>query len=83
MPWAETRVFLSMLRDLLAVHPVTAETHESGLDLAERHNLSVYDAIIAAAALGVGCDTLWSEDMQHGMLIEGRLRIVNPFLGTG
>jgi predicted nucleic acid-binding protein len=35
--------------------------------------------MIAAAALQGACDTLWSEDMKDGMLLEGRLRIVNPF----
>jgi hypothetical protein len=39
--------------------------------------------MIAAAALHAGCDTLWSEGMQHGMAIEGRLRIVNPFSRCG
>ncbi len=79
MSWAETRAFLSMLRGLLAVHPVTLETHETGLELAERYGLSTYDAIIAASALHAGCDTLWSEDMQHGMTLREGLRIVNPF----
>jgi predicted nucleic acid-binding protein len=32
-----------------------------------------------AAALHAGCDTLYSEDMHHGLLLEGRLRVVNPF----
>ena len=36
--------------------------------------------LMIASALGAGCDTLWSEDMQHGMLIEERLRIRNPFV---
>jgi len=39
--------------------------------------------MIAAAALLAGCSTLWSEDMQDGLLIEGRLRIVNPFASNG
>jgi predicted nucleic acid-binding protein len=68
-----------MLRALLTVHPVTIETHESGLALSERYGLSIYDAMIAAAALQAGCDTLWSEDMQHGMALAEGLRIVNPF----
>ena len=50
-----------------------------GLALAERYGLSIYDAMIAASALEAGCDTLWSEDMQHRMVIEGRVRIINPF----
>jgi predicted nucleic acid-binding protein len=47
--------------------------------LAERYGLSTYDAEIAASALHAGCDTLWSEDMQHGMVLEQGLKIVNPF----
>ena len=82
MSWQDTHAFLSLLRDLLIVHPVTAETHEIGLALAERYNLSIYDAMIASSALHAGCDTLWSEDMQHGMALDGRLRIVNPFRAT-
>ena len=82
MSWTDTHTFLSMLRDLLAVHPVTLETHETGLVLAERYRLSTYDAMIAAAALHAGCDTLWSEDMQHGMALDEGLRIVNPFRVT-
>jgi predicted nucleic acid-binding protein len=46
--------------------------------LAERYGLSIFDAMIAAAALNAGCDTLLSEDMQHGMALD-ELRIVNPF----
>jgi predicted nucleic acid-binding protein len=82
MSWQDTHAFLSLLRGLLTVHPVTVETHETGLALAERYNLSIYDAMIAASALHADCDTLWSEDMQHGMALDGRLRIANPFRAT-
>lgn len=82
MSWQDTHAFLSLLRGLLTVHPVTVETHETGLALAERYNLSIYDAMIAASALQADCDTLWSEDMQHGMALDGRLRIANPFRAT-
>lgn len=79
MSWADTRTFLSMIRALLPAEPLTIETHETGLALAERYGLSIFDAMIAASALHADCDTLWSEDMQDGMTIENRLRIVNPF----
>lgn len=79
LSWQETRSFLASLRDLLTVHPVTVDTHELGLVLAERHQLAIYDALIAASALLAECDMLWSEDIQDGMAIDGRLRIVNPF----
>ena len=79
MSWPEIRTFLSTLRGLLTVQPITVETHEAGLALAERYNFSTYDAMIAASAIEAGCDTLWSEDMQHGMALKEGLRIVNPF----
>jgi len=79
MSWKEIHDFLAMLRGLLPVVPVTVETHEAGLALAERYGFSTSDAMIAASAILSGCDTLWSEDMQHGMAVDDRLRIVNPF----
>jgi predicted nucleic acid-binding protein len=82
MTWDETHALLATLRGLLTVHPVTVETHEAGLRIAERYGLSIYDSMIAASALGAGCDTLWSEDMQHGMKLDEGLRIANPFRGA-
>ncbi len=79
MSRAETRTFLRGVQALVAIQPITVQTHELGLNLAERHKFATYDAMIAAAALIADCDTLWSEDMPHGLLIDGRLRILNPF----
>jgi predicted nucleic acid-binding protein len=79
MSWPETRNFLLIVRALLNVEPVTIETHDAGIALAERYQLSVYDGMIASAALLAECDTLFSEDLQDGLLIDNRLRVVNPF----
>jgi predicted nucleic acid-binding protein len=62
------------------VHPLTVETRETRLALAERYNVTTYDAMIAASALHAGYSTLWSEAMQHGMELAEGLRIANPFL---
>lgn len=79
LSWTETHAFLSAVRALLAVEPMTADGHDLGLAIAERYGLSIYDAMIAASALQADCDTLWSEDMHDGLVIENRLRISNPF----
>ena len=42
-------------------------------------SLSFWDSLIVAIALENNCDTLYSEDMHHGLEIK-QLRIVNPFL---
>ncbi len=59
--------------------PLTLDLHHSARSLAQDHQLSFYDALIVATAIEAGCDTLFSEDMQHGRSIGG-LAIVNPFL---
>lgn len=79
LSWLEAEGFLQTLCDLLTVHPVTLDTHKAGMALAARYNFAVFDAMIVASALQAECATLWSEDMQHGMLIDERLRILNPF----
>jgi predicted nucleic acid-binding protein len=79
LDWEETGAFLAGVRALCAVEELTLQTHDVGRALAERYGFSVYDAMIVASALIAGCTTLWSEDMQNGLLVEGQLRIVNPF----
>ena len=59
---------------------VTVDTHELGLDIAERFGFSLYDSMIVSSALQFGCTILYSEDMQHGQEIDGQLVITNPFL---
>jgi predicted nucleic acid-binding protein len=70
-------LFRASLDDVL---PVTLNTHTGAVSLAREHGMSFYDALIVAAAIEAGCDTLFSEDMQHGRSIGG-LAIVNPFVG--
>lgn len=79
MSWDETHAFLSGVRNLCPVEPLTLKTHEIGRAVAERYTLAVYDSMIVAAALIAGCTTLYSEDMHPGLLVEGQLRLVNPF----
>ncbi len=80
--WEEVHMFLDSCRAVLDVVPLTKEIHDLGLRLAERYQLSVYDAMIVAAALESRCDQLLSEDLQDGMTIEG-VAIVNPLTGVG
>jgi predicted nucleic acid-binding protein len=58
---------------------LTLDLHTAARALAENHQLSFYDALIVASAIEAGCDTLFSEDLQHGRAI-GALAIVNPFI---
>src|SRR5258708_36263816 len=60
---------------------LTLDLHVAARAHAETHRLSFDDALIIAAAIDAGCDTLYSEDMQHGQTI-GPLRIRSPFIGS-
>ena len=79
LDWNELKETLAGIRHFVELQPLTLDTHLLGLALAERHGFSIYDSMIAAAALQAGCDTLFSEDFQAGQVIDGRLKIVNPF----
>ena len=79
LSWEETGIFLEGVRALCPIEELTLHTHDVGRALAERYGFSIYDAMIVASALVAGCTTLWSEDMQDGLLVENKLRIVNPF----
>ena len=80
LSYPEIRDALEPIRTVCKLTPLTAETHDLGLRLAERCGFSVYDAMIVAAALLAGCGILYSEDMQHGQRIENWLTLCNPFL---
>lgn len=79
-PWLDIEATLALVRSRSGrVREISVLTHEAALALARDHSLAFYDALIVAAALEAGCDTLFTEDMQHGRKF-GSLTIVNPFL---
>jgi len=79
MSVAELREILEPVRSVCQVEPVTEDTHDRALALVERCGFSFYDALLMAAALRAGCARLYSEDLQHGQLVDRQLRILNPF----
>ena len=78
-PWSDVDRFLALIRRSTRVYPVEERTHHIGIEVAKRYKLHIYDSMIVAAALLNGCDKLYSEDMHHGLVVENRLTIVNPF----
>lgn len=79
-PWPDITRALAAIRVLFPQpRPITVDTHEAAVAIAERSGYHLYDALIIASALDAGCATLLSEDLQDGQVIEGRLTISNPF----
>ena len=58
---------------------MTSETVAHALTLGHHYRYSYFDSLILAAALECGCETLASEDMQNGFVVESSLTVRNPF----
>ena len=80
LPLRDIREILATVCAVCAVESVTVATHDRGLAVCERYKFSLYDSMMVASALIAGAKVLYSEDLQHGQVIERQLRVVNPFL---
>jgi predicted nucleic acid-binding protein len=78
LPLNEVREILDTIRAVCTVEPITLETHDRGLAVFERYRFSLYDSILVATALISGAKILYSEDLQHGQIIDNQLRVTNP-----
>ena len=67
------------LEAVCTVALLTLETTNKALDIHDRYGYSFYDALILSAALDNNCKYVFSEDLQDGQILEGKLTIINPF----
>lgn len=65
-------------RDLIGLTAHNEQTLTDALDLASRHELQIWDALITCVAAEAGCRLLLSEDMQDGFVYRG-VTVANPF----
>jgi predicted nucleic acid-binding protein len=80
MSWKEVKEFLEVICILCpSPVPVSLDTHRGALEIAEKYGYNIYDALLTSAALEAGCETLYSEDLQDGQIVNGQLTIRNPF----
>lgn len=80
MSWDEIAEATSAIRQLCPPPlAVSVETHDDALKLAQRYGFHFSDALVVASALAADCETLYTEDMQDGQVIDDRLTIRNPF----
>ena len=67
------------LMDTFNVVNLYPSTIAAAFDLSVKYEFSYWDSLIVATALENNCEILLSEDMQDGLLVEGKLKIKNPF----
>ena len=71
----------ALARGYRRAFPCISDSEEQlfqGMEIKERHGLQFYDALVVASAEAAGCDTIYSEDLSHGVVYEG-IRVENPF----
>jgi len=74
------REALAAIRTLCrAILPIDIDAHARRCGLQRIMAWRSTDARVVVAALRAGCGVLRSEDMQDGLVVDGRVRIVNPF----
>jgi predicted nucleic acid-binding protein len=60
------------------VQDMTFSILNAALRIRRAHGFSFWDSAIVAAALALGCDRVYTEDLTHGQVVEG-LAIIDPF----
>lgn len=75
---AKARKAILSWRDAFSLIETSSEIMLAAADLATDHQLSIWDAVILAAAAEGGCRLLLSEDMQEGFTWKGAT-VTNPF----
>jgi predicted nucleic acid-binding protein len=80
MPKDEIRYAVEDFLSFFELAIIETQTLSLAFDLKAKYDFSWYDALIVAAALQQNCTTLFSEDMQHGLVVNQRLTISNPFV---
>jgi predicted nucleic acid-binding protein len=84
MSWPDVKEALAAILELCpSPVPISLETHQLAVRIAEKFGYGIDDALVVAAAFVAGCTTLYSEDLRDGQIIEGKLTIRNPFRESG
>jgi predicted nucleic acid-binding protein len=80
IPVSDIQKDINEILNNCGLYIVNETTISKALFVKNRYGFSYYDSLVIASALKCECSVLFSEDMQHGQIIENTLEIVNPFL---
>lgn len=75
----ELQTVVEYFSKLFNVCQISVSTIKTCLDISSHYQLSFWDSLIIASAIDADCDTLYTEDLNNGQIVEG-LKIVNPFI---
>jgi len=81
LDWLKIESGLKEVFENFLIHINSPQTIQKACTLAHKYGYSFYDSVIISAAIERECKILYSEDMQHGQVLEEKLMIINPFKG--
>ena len=64
------------------IAPLQNSTIDLARKLIQKYDFQLFDSLIVALSLESDCEILYTEDMQHGLLVNKKLQIINPFVVT-
>jgi predicted nucleic acid-binding protein len=73
------RLMQDNIFSIASVATLSLQTYNIAFDVRGKYNISYWDSLVVASALEQECEILYSEDMQDGLILEDKLKIVNPF----
>ncbi len=72
--------FINYIYSLCEVKNISQDELINAITIKEKYKFQYFDSLIIASALANKCSVLYSEDMQHGQIIENSLTIINPLI---
>jgi predicted nucleic acid-binding protein len=82
--WKKDKKYVTGITEIIleqaTLIPVDIKIVRKSFALTGQYDFQIFDSLIIASALEANCEILYSEDMQHNLLVENQLRIINPFL---
>lgn len=76
----EIQQLIKNLNDAFEIYSLKVEDILLASQLRTRYSFSYWDSLIVSSALNNECNVLYSEDMHHNLMVESKLRIINPFI---
>ncbi len=67
------------LFEMYQVSLIKNSTIAKAIDIVLQYKLSYWDSLIVASSVESNCGILYTEDLQHGQVINGSLSVLNPF----
>jgi len=77
---SKQKEIIEFINDIFIITPLILNTTLSALEISQRYKFSFWDSLIISSALENKCSVLYSEDMQNGLSINNKIKIVNPLI---